>query len=197
MTNKIIHGNRNFGYAPINVSDEGVMSFGTPIMMGGMVSSNVEVEQDETKIYADDKVWVKSKGAKVRTAELTFKYVDKAYLQYLGYKLNSNGMLTDTGKFPSHCIFFEETEEDSESNSTQTLYILYNVKASQPTIETATDEEELEAKDIAISYSADDSEFVVDDDGEYAQLGTLTRTSENAELYDTFKQAIILPTSTK
>lgn len=197
MGNKIIHGNRNFGFAPIEKGNDGNYKFGTPVMLPGMVSSSFEVEQDETKIYADNKVWIKAKGAKVRSGEIALKHIDKAYLEYLGKKENANSMFTDTGTFPKHCIFFEETEEDSDGATTSTLYVLYNVMASEPAIETNTDEEELEAKDITISYSADDSEFVVDDDGEYCQIGEITRTDDNATLYDTFKQAVILPTSTK
>ena len=53
---KIVHGNRNFGYAPIIVSDNSY-SFGAPTMLSGMVSSTMEVEQSDTPIYADDKTY--------------------------------------------------------------------------------------------------------------------------------------------
>lgn len=196
MTRKIVHGNRNCGYAPIITDAQGVKTFGTPVMLNGMVSSSFELEQDEQTIYADDTSWFKAKGAKVRSGEIALKFISEEYLQFLGYKKNKNGVLTDTGKYPDHCIFFEETQDDSDGNSAPTLYVFYNVKGSQPVIETETDEEELASKDITIEYSARDSEFVVDDDGEYCQVGVFTRTEENAALYDTFKQAVILPTST-
>lgn len=195
MTRKIVHGNRNCGYAPIVTSGD-TLTFGTPVMLPGMVSSSFELEQDESVIYADNTSWFKAKGAKVRSGEIALKYVSEDYLQFLGYKKNKNGVLTDTGKFPDHCIFFEETQEDSDGTTTSTLYVFYNVKGSQPAIETETDEEELASKDLTISYSASDSEFVVDDDGEYCQVGIFTRTDDNATLYDTFKQAVILPTAT-
>ena len=192
---RIIHGNKNFGYAPILESD-GVYSYGPVTMLPGMVSSNIEVEQSNTNVPADDTTYCVVKGAKVTTAEVGLRYIDKEYAQYLGYKLNENGMLTDTGVFPNHCIFFETEEEDCDTGiSTTTLHYLYNVKASTPSKETNTDEEDIEALTLTVSYASSDSAFVFDDDGKSVQYGYITRTDENATTYDTFKQAVILPTT--
>lgn len=193
---RIIHGNKNFGYAPINVSGEGSYSFGTPVMLPGFVSSSMEVEQSDTSIYADDKTYCVVKGAKARTIEAVLRYIPSAYAQYLGFKLNENGMLTDTGNFPNHCFFFETEEEDCDTGEvTTTLHYLYNVSASEPSKETNTDEEEITAQEITINYTALDSQFVVDDNGNPVQYGYLTRTDDNATTYDTFKQAVLLPTT--
>lgn len=192
----IVHGNKNFGYAPINVSELGVYSFGTPVMLQGMVSSSMEVEQEDTNIYADDKTYCVIKGAKVRSIDIALRYIPSSYAQYLGYKLNDNGMLTDTGIFPNHCLFFESEEEDCDTGvTTTTLHYLYNVKGGEPSKETATDEEEVEAQEITVSYSALESAFVVDDDNEYVQYGYITRTEDNANVYDTFKTTVLLPTT--
>ena len=193
---RIVHGNKNFGYAPINVDGEGNYSFGTPVMLPGMVSSSMEVEQEDTSIYADDKTYCMIKGAKARNIEVALRYISAEYAQYLGFKQNLNGMLTDTGLFPNHCLFFESEEEDCDTGvSTVTLHYLYNVKGGEPSKETATDEEEVEAQEITVTYNAMESAFVVDDDGSYVQYGYITRTEENATTYDTFKQAVLLPTT--
>lgn len=190
---KIIHGNKNFGYAPI-LDNNGVYSFGTPVFLDGMVSSSAEVEQSTTSIYADDATYCLVKGAKTRNLNIGLRYINKEYAQYLGYVLNRSGMLTDTGRFPNHCVFFETEEEDCETGiSTSTLHYFYNVKASEPNKETNTDEEEVEAVTLSVSYSALASQFVVDDNGDYVQYGYITRTEENASYYDTFKQTVLLP----
>lgn len=192
---KIIHGNKNFGYAPI-VESGGNYSFGTPVMVEGLVDTTIEVEQEDTNVYADDKTYCVLKGAKVRTANASVRYIPKAYAEFLGYKLNANGSLTDTGTFPNHCIFFETEEEDCDTGvSTKTLHYLYNVKASTPTIENTTDEESIEASAIEISYTANDSQFVNDDDGVAVQYMELTRTEENKNVYDTFISTVLLPTT--
>lgn len=190
---KIIHGNKSFGFAPI-IESGGTYSFGTPVMVSGLVSATIEVEQEDSNIYADDKVFCVVKGAKARTATVTVRNVPEAYAPYLGFVQNENGTFTDTGTFANHCIFFETEEEDCETGvSSTTLHYLYNVKASEPTWESATDEDEIEAAEIEIEYTANESSFVVDDNNAKCQYGYITRTEANKNLYDTFTSAVILP----
>lgn len=193
---KIVHGNKNFGYAPINVVGS-TYSFGSPVMLPGMVSSSMEVEQSDTSIYADDVKYCTVKGAKARTIEVVFRYITSAYAEYLGFHVNANGMVTDTGLFPNHCIFFESEEEDCDTgDATTTLWYIYNVTGSEPSRPTQTDEAEVTPQDITVSYSASDSQFVKDDANAYCQVGYITRTSANANVYDTFKTTVLLPTTT-
>lgn len=193
---RIVHGNKNFGYAPIVYDDDTqTYSFGDPVMLAGMVSSSMEVEQEDNSIYADDKTYCVIKGAKVRTLEVSLRYIPSSYAQFLGYKLNDNGFLTDTGIFPNHCLFFESEEEDCDTGeATTTLHYVYNVKGGEPSKETATDEESVEAQEITVNYTAMDSTIAVDDDGVAVQYGYVTRTEDNADVYDTFKTVVLLPT---
>ena len=192
---KIVHGNKNFGYAPINLVGT-TYSFGTPVMLPGMVSSSMEVEQSNTSIYADDKTYCNVKGAKARNIEAVFRYITSAYAEYLGFHVNANGMVTDTGSFPNHCIFFESEEEDCDTGEhTTTLWYIYNVVGSEPSRETNTDEEEVTPQDITVNYSASDSQFVKDDQNEYCQVGYITRTEANKNVYDTFTTTVLLPTT--
>ena len=193
---KIVHGNKNFGYVPINVDDGGNYSFGSPVLLPGMVSSSMEVDQSDTNVFADDKTYCVIKGAKARTVEAVIRYLPSAYAEYLGYHINANGMLTDTGIFPNHCIFFESEEEDCDTGeTTTTLWYVYNVKGSEPARETSTDEEEVTPQDLTINYSAADSQFVKDDQNKFCQIGYLTRTAANAAVYDTFTTTVLLPTT--
>lgn len=192
---KIVHGNKNFGYAPINVVGS-TYSFGSPVMLPGMVSSSMEVEQSNTSIYADDRTYCNVKGAKARSIEAVFRYITSAYAEYLGFHVNANGMVTDTGSFPNHCIFFESEEEDCDTGEhTTTLWYVYNVVGSEPSRETNTDEEEVTPQDITVNYSASDSQFVKDDQNEYCQVGYITRTEANKNVYDTFTTTVLLPTT--
>lgn len=191
---KIIHGNKNFGYAPITLTGS-TYSFGTPVMIAGMVSATIEVEQESTSIYADDMEFCRVKGAKVRSANVHFRNIPSTYAPFLGFIANANGMYTDTGTFANHCIFFETEEEDCDAGTTTTtLHYLYNVQASEPTHESQTDEEEVEAQEIEVEYSASESQFVKDTNNVYCQYGYITRTNTNKTLYDTFKSAVIKPT---
>lgn len=191
---RIIHGNKNFGFAPIDATGDTPV-FGEPTMISGLVSASIEVEQDTSNIYADDGVYCSVKGAKVRTANVSFRYIPSAYAEYLGFKQEANGMLVDTGSFPNHCIFFETEEEDCDTGEkTTTLHYLYNVQGSEPTYESQTDEDEVEAAEIEVEYNANTSSFVVDSDGDYLQYGYITKTSANEALYEEFKERVLLPT---
>lgn len=191
---RIIHGNKNFGYAPIDSS--GVTPvFGDPVLLPGLVSATVEVEQDTSSIYADDDVYCSVKGAKVRTATVNLRHIPSSYAEYLGFIQEANGMLVDTGKFPNHAIFFETEEEDCDTGEkTTTLHYLYNVQGSEPTMESSTDEDEVEAAEIEVEYNAMTSSFVTDSNGDYLQYGYITKTTENEALYEQFKEKVILPT---
>lgn len=191
---KIIHGNKSFGYAPISKNGN-VIAFGTPVMLAGLVNTSIEVEQDETKIYADNQVFASVKGAKARNIKVALRYISEEYAQFLGYIKNANGMLSDGGEYPNHCIFFESEEMDTSGTTTRTLHYLYNVTAKAPTKETVTDEESVEAQELSVEYTGNYSEFVVDDEGNYVQYGYITRNESNAKLYDKFTEEVILPTS--
>lgn len=192
---KIIHGNKSFGFAPI-IENNGSYSFGTPVMVSGLVGVTIEVDQEDSSIFADDRVFCVVKGVKARTATVTVRNVPDAYAPYLGFVQNANGTFTDTGIFANHCIFFESEEEDCETGtSSTTLHYLYNVKASEPTWESSTDEDEIEAAEIEIEYTATESSFVVDDNDKAVQYGYITRTEANKNLYDTFTSTVILPTA--
>lgn len=191
---KIIYGNQNFGYAPI-VKSSNSYTFGAPVFLKGMVSANADVEESTTTTYADNVPYCVGSGAKVRSLTSTLKYISEAYAQFLGFKMNANGMLTDTGNKPNHCVFFETLEQDCETGEqTRTLHYFYNVTAKEPSLETSTVEEEIESADLEVEYDAIASTFVVDDEGKLVSYGKITRTDVNKNLYDSFTTTVILPT---
>lgn len=191
---KLIYGNQNLGYAPI-VNSQGTYSFGTPVILKGMVSASAEVEESSSNIYADNKIYCVVSGAKTQNLTTVVRYITEEYAQFLGFKLEANGMLVDTGNKPSHCVFFETLENDCETNEeTRTLHYFYNVKASQPNVESSTTEEEIEGAELSIEYVGLTSEFVADSDGKLVGYGKITRTDANKTLYDSFLTKVILPT---
>lgn len=192
---KIIHGNRNFGYAEINVV-EGTASFGVPVMLPGIRSTSMEVEQSNKKVYADDIVYAILTGAKVRNAEMSVLHIPSGYAKLaLGMKEQANGMMVDTGTMKPHCIFFETTEQDTDAGTeTRTLHYLYEVVAKEPSKESSTDEDETDAVELKIPFEAKESIIAKDSDNKPVQYGYIVRTATNAALYDTFKQSVILPT---
>lgn len=196
---RIVHGNKNFGYAPINSSTSGgetTYEFGAPVMLPGMVSMEVELDSEAQNIYADNRSYCTIRGAKIRTATATVRYVSQAYAQLLGFLQNSNGMMTDTGTHANHCIFFETEEYDDEQNvQTRTLHYLYKANGGEPSRSSETDEDDVSAEEIEIEYNCTESELALDDNGDAVSYGYITRTEENKALYDSFTTRVILPTT--
>lgn len=52
--NKVKFGLKNVHIAPITISEEGVLSFGTPFKLPGAVNLSADPQGDETEFYADD-----------------------------------------------------------------------------------------------------------------------------------------------
>ena len=195
MAKYVVHGNKGLGFAPITNSGGSGAAFGSVTMLPGLVSTESEVEQEDSTIYADDEAYLVSKGARVRNLTVVVRALLEEYAEMLGYVINENGMWTDTGKFPPHCLFFLTTSVDGETGEeTQVLHYFYSVVASTPNEESETDEEEITAQEIEIAYTASTSTIAKDEDGNFCQYARITRTAENATWFDTYKTKVLLPT---
>lgn len=192
---QIIHGNKNFGYAPLQIEDGSVKGFGTPVMIPGLVSVSIETEQSDTNIYADDTVYATIKGAKLRTGKANFRKIPNDYVEYMGFKKQANGGFADTGTYAAHCIFFETNETDSlTGENTPTLHYIYTAQCAEPSVSTSTDEDSVEAASLEVSYTSITNDYVKDADGNTVQYFKITRSESNKNLYDAFKTKVILPT---
>lgn len=198
MGNKIVHGNQNFCAIPI-VEANNQRSLGTPIDLSdmGLVSVDPSLTEEENKVYADNKLWARLKGNKEYTIPTAFRYISARYVEYLGFKVSTaNGGISDSGKYPAHAICYETLEYDDETGEeTQTLHYYYNVVGKQPTKASATDADSIEPAEIGIEFSCTNSDFIVDEENKPVGYFEITRTEENASLYDSFKTVAILPTS--
>lgn len=194
MPKIVVHGNKKLGFAPIT-STGSAPAFGTPVMLPGLVSTESEIEQEDSTIYADDEAYLVSKGAKVRSLTINIRAILEAYAEYLGYHVGENGVWTDTGTFAPHCLFFITSTIDGETGEeSQILHYYYNVVASTPNEESETDEEEITAQEIEIAYTAATSTIAKDENNKYCQYARITRTEENKDWFDTFETKVLLPT---
>lgn len=193
---KVLYGNEGFGYAEIDTSAE-TLKYKPPVFIPGIVSTNMELEEKSTNVPGDNSIFAVIPGAKNRKAEIGFRFIPAKYAELaLGYKTSANGMLIDTNTKKQHCIFWLTKELDAVTNEeTETIHYLYNVMASETSVETTTTgEDEVEAQELVLSYSATKSSFVKDAEGKFCAYGKITRNSANTVLFDSYKNKVLLPT---
>lgn len=191
---EIVYGSSNFHYAKITREND-VVKFDKPIPIEGMKGFSMEVEQSNKKVFADNVVKCVIPGGKTRSATASFLKISQDYAEVIGYKRNSNGMITDTGTRDAHAIMFEEDIYSCETKEvTKRLHILYHVTAGEPSIESSTiEDDEIEEQTIEFEYEAIASSIAKDDDGKSVQYAYFDRTLENIELYDQWTQRVLLP----
>lgn len=194
---QIIHGNRGAGYASINLAGE-TPAFGVPVALPGFVSASIETEQSTKKIYADNVVAFVATGARIKTAKATFLSIPESFaVAALGMVKAANGMVTDTGTQNPICFFFIQDAVDPDTNSqTQILHYLYDAKVLEPTRESETDSEEITEQTLELSLECRQSDIATDVNGTAVQYGYIMRTEDNAELFDSYMDGVILPTDT-
>lgn len=198
MPKNMVYGNKEAYYAPIT-NKGSAPAFGTPVRDYGLVSTSITNEQSDTAIYADDTTYFTVSGAKTVTAEITKLSVDDDFAEdHLGYKAMANGMIVDTGVKAPFCYFWVETVVNEDGTTAPMITYLYNCMATEGDVESNTMEDEVEAKEMTLNLTCTPSTVALDaaGTGNGVTMARITRTAENATLFDTYKTKVLLPTDT-
>lgn len=193
---EVTHGNAWGAWAKIEVDEAGDVTFATPQVFTGLRATNFETTQESNPFYADNQEHVRLSGASTTEGSLTVYQFPKAFLTaHLGKKEATNGMLLDTGAFANFAWQHIETVTDEFGNEVEELHIWYNVKASAPTADSATDEDTAEAKEFEIPLTASPNNAVLDADGKTVANAVIRKTEANKALFDLAYTQIILPST--
>ena len=194
---RIEYGVKDIYYVPIEEGAGGVMTFGTPVELIGGKSFELEESVEDTNIHADDRVHITIPGTAVIEGTLTMLQLPESYYKTaLGFKIEPNGMLVNTGVRKRHALMLTVTQLDGDTlEETPMLIICYSALAKRPKIASTTKEEETEANEIEIPYTFQSSDLALDSDGKEVGIGKLVKTATNKALFEKFKEAIILPTT--
>lgn len=192
----ITHGVEQGFYAEVEYDNSsGTYSFGDIYSFTGLRTVSVETEQESTNFYADDQVHLTITGNKSMSGSITLYQLPQNFLtNHLGYSVDSNGALTDTGTYKPFAFGYVELVTDALGNTTEQLKVYYNCKASAPTSESTTDEDAAEAKEIEVPITISPSQFVRDNGRAVSEL-TLKKTDLNAATFDGAKKTIYMPTN--
>lgn len=88
--NKVKFGLKNVHIAPISVSDEGVISFGTPFALPGAVTLSIDPKGDQNEFYADDMAYYVSYANNGYSGSLEIaRITDKFRTEILGETMDA------------------------------------------------------------------------------------------------------------
>ena len=190
MANKIRYGLKNVHYAPITVSEAGVVTYATPKAFKGAVSLTLDAETgDVTKFYADDGIYWQGAGANsgyTGSLEMASGDTRDAFdCDCLGFSTDANGNIVENADAQStaFALLFEFT-----GDSTATRYVVYNCLATRPSLSGTT-------KEDSISPTTDSYDLTVSpaEDTRDVQL----KCPSSSSTYDSFFNAVVLKSETK
>lgn len=181
-TRQITHGTQDVTYG-LSGDGSGAVSYST-----GVQKFSPSVDQASKKIYADSQTHITLLNAKTLT-------IDQDNLQYtpdemtqMGYLASSTGF-TDNGTYPKFAVQRILDVQDEDGTTTKKLEVYYGVTSGAYTESDDEDEDEINPKVYSRTLNVDGFDF---GDGVVKQF-IITRTAENATVFDTYKTKILKP----
>ena len=182
-TRQITHGTQEVTYG-LTGDGSGAVTYST-----GVQKFTPSVDQDSKKIYADAQTHMTLLNAKTLTiAQDNLQYTPDEMTQ-MGYLASSTGF-TDNGTYPKFAVQRILDVQDDEGAVTKKLEVYYGVTSGAYTESDDEDEDEINPKVYSRTLNVDGFDF---GNGVVKQF-IITRTTENATVFDTYQTKILKPT---
>lgn len=186
---KITFGLSNLYYATVTESEEGTITYGTPVAWPGAKELSLSATGEPTQVYADDIVYVTVNPAAGYDGDLTMLTVPETfYTEVLGMTTDENGVLVEN-EDDSQKQFALLGEFKSETTDRK-RFVLYNCSANKPDFGGVTKEEEVEAQEFTITITA----TAAIDTG--AVKATVTNATETKTQFDSWFTQVYVPNYT-
>lgn len=150
MENKIEYGLSNAHVAKYK-EENGTITIGTPVSVPGVKALQIQVSENETKVYADNIVYFALRSIDGRTATLTnCLFSDEFKLNFLNFKKDNKGGIVRVDNMLSSpiCLIFE-----GEGDKHKRRHMLINcVPGSlEKSFKTKEQNIEVDTEDLALS----------------------------------------------
>lgn len=172
-----------YGFYAANTTNiaTGAVEFGKAYEYTGLQSVKIETSQDYEDKYADGRVHLSIAGAEKVSGEIgSLQIRPEFWKDALGKKVNElkigKGVrsTTNTGTKKSVIFGFAEIITDEFNNETKQWTLITNVKASMPTMESATDEDKVTEVVYTVPVSMSPNSAILDDEGKPVTIITVT-----------------------
>ena len=184
--NKVKFNIKNVHYAKLNKNAEtGAVTFATPVALPGAVSLSMDPNGEPSVFYADGYAYYTISNNQGYEGDLELAMVPDSFrTDILKESLDSNNVLVEdaTAETEPFALLFEF---DGDKNAIR--HVLYNCTAARPTIESSTNEDEIEVKTETLSIKAAPLS------GGYVKARTSDTTTQAA--YDAWYEPVYMPTS--
>lgn len=188
MPNKIKYGLTNVYRAAVTVSDEGVVTYGTPVRIRGAVSLSVSASGEQIDIAADDDPqYVSVTENNGYEGSIEFQdFSDEDRVACLGATLDANRNLVESkNDQPKPQALLFEFQGDVKA----TRHVLYNCLFSRPDVASQTKGEGIDPSTDTLNITCRPAK-----DTGYIKFKTGVETP--ASVYDSWFTAVPLPSDT-
>lgn len=179
---KIIYGISKAYYSVITETG-GVITYGTPVAIPGAVSLSTDAEGELTNFYADNTTYWVGASNNGYSCELEVAMLPKSfYVDCLNFESDTNGALVEKSDAqPKEFAFLFQVETDGDAKRV----VLYNCKATRPSSEHNTVEENVEPGTETVEFTANPrtSDYLV----------KASQDDASATGYDTWFSTVYIP----
>lgn len=150
--NKVKFNICNVHYALITVSEEGEVTFGTPVAMPGVVSLSLEPNGEPSNFYADGYAYYTISNNMGYEGDLELAMVPESFrTDVLKESLDTNQVLVENANVETanFALLFE-----FDGDVKKIRHVLYNCSAARPNIESSTNEEEIKVQTETLALTA-------------------------------------------
>lgn len=185
---KVNYGLKNAYFATITEAEDGAFTYGTPIRLPGSVELTLEPRGDMIEFYADDMLYFSAPNNQGYDGTFTLANIPTAFAtECLGEVIDeTDQVVTEVqGAKPKGFALLFEFDNDIKA----TRHVLYNCKASRPTVSSSTSTDSVEPGTSELS-------FVASARPSDRQVKTKTTQSTPAAIYDAWYEKVYEKTVT-
>ena len=150
--NKVKFNICNVHYAIVRLNIDGTATFDTPVPMPGAVSLSLDPNGEPKNFYADGFAYYTISNNMGYEGDLELALIPESFRKdVLKETLDSNGVLIESSNVETEnfALLFE-----LDGDAKKTRHVMYYCSASRPTIESQTNEDEIEVKTEKLTIKA-------------------------------------------